>query len=72
MEIGDRVLFRGQVLRDVPQDGDTPLHLAAVNDDSGVTRSLVEAGEDANAKNKEGGCVAGWAILGQHTVFLFG
>jgi hypothetical protein len=43
-----RVLTRGGA----PQDGDTPLHLAAMYGYPEVVRALVEAGADITAKNK--------------------
>jgi hypothetical protein len=36
----------------VPQDGHTPLHIAAYKGHDAVVRVLVEAGADATAKDK--------------------
>ena len=46
------------------QDGGTPLHLAALNDQAEATRLLLEAGADPKLKNKVRGIVTGWDVLG--------
>ena len=45
------------------QDGGTPLHLAALNDQAEATRLLLEAGADPKLKNKVRGILTGWDVL---------
>lgn len=50
----ERILKATPAMRDIPNAGlgSTPLHLAALNEDSGPLRALIAAGANVNARDK--------------------
>ena len=50
----ERILKATPAMRDIPTEamGSTPLHLAALNVDSGPLKALIAAGANANARDK--------------------
>lgn len=52
----ERILAANPAMRDVrtPQLDNTPLHYAALNEDSGPLEALIAAGANVNARNAEG------------------
>jgi ankyrin repeat protein len=52
----ERILKENPAMRDVPTAslGSTPLHFAALNEDSGPLRALIAAGANVNVRDKSG------------------
>ncbi|MCX7896471.1 MAG: ankyrin repeat domain-containing protein [Rhodocyclaceae bacterium] len=52
----ERILAQDPAMRDArtPQFGNTPLHYAALNEDSGPLEALIAAGAHVNARNADG------------------
>lgn len=50
----ERILKKNPTMRDIPthEMGSTPLHLAALNPDSGPLQALIAAGAQVNARDK--------------------
>lgn len=71
----ERILKAEPQMRDIPNAGlgSTPLHLAALNVDSGPLRALLAAGANVNARDKEGSTplhMAAFATRSEHAKLL--
>ncbi|MDK9724590.1 MAG: ankyrin repeat domain-containing protein [Sterolibacteriaceae bacterium MAG5] len=70
----ERLLKADPKLRDARTElGSTPLHYAALNENSGPLRALLAAGANVNARDKEGATplhMAAYATRSEHTKLL--